>query len=144
MFDLDQAVRRYTRSVSGNWLRRSAQIAELQDHLYCEIEHLIAQGVAPEDAFQQAMSKLGETTALQQEFGKNKRRFSLLGGLLRLAAERIPRVRLEKHRLAMVAALLVAVVPAVMLYQTGTVAQWTLNVFEACCAASVKVIGMFG
>ncbi len=144
MFDLDQAVHRYTSGVSTSWLWRSAQIAELQDHLYCEIEHLIAMGAAPEDAFLQATSKLGATSALQQEFGKNKRRFSVFSALLRSAAERIPRLRSEKYRLAMAAALLLAVIPAAMLYQRGTVARWTLNVFEACCAASVKVIGMFG
>lgn len=144
MFDLDQAVHRYCSSVSTSWFRRSAQIAELEDHLYCEIERLVVGGASPERAFVQATSKLGETAELQREFGKNRRRLSWLSIFRWSGITRIMSLRFEKPRLAMTAFLLFAVVPALMLLQRGTVARWTLNVFEACCAASVRVIGMFG
>jgi hypothetical protein len=144
MFDLDQAVHGYCSSVSTSWFRRSAQIAELEDHLYCEIEQLVIGGASPERAFAQATSKLGETADLQREFGKNRRRFSSVSNFRRFVIARFVSIRFERPRLAMTAFLLFAVVPAVILFQRGTVARWTLNVFEACCAASVKVIGMFG
>lgn len=72
MFDLDRAVATWTESVFADRCVSDARVAELKDHLYCEIERLRAEGHSAEQAFQSAVATLGETTALAAEAAKDR------------------------------------------------------------------------
>lgn len=144
MFDIDSAMRRYSRAVSTRWFRRGVQIDELEDHLHCEIEQLVADGLSLEAAFLEAISRLGAADALRQEFRKNKSCLSMLVAWIRPNRGAAVDNWVASPRLAMAGMLLTAVVSLVFLRPEATTSKWTLFVFDACCAVSVKLIGLFG
>lgn len=72
MFDLDFEVQAWCQSVCSGWWHRDAKIVELADHLYCEIEHLQADGLSEEEAFQRATEKMGNIETLIVEHAKNR------------------------------------------------------------------------
>lgn len=77
--------------------RTASEIAELSDHLYCEIDRARAEGLSDEEAFRAAITRIGSAPQLAQEHAKN--RSALRGTLCRvLAAD----ARLE-HRAPLIA-----------------------------------------
>jgi len=78
MFNLDQAICNWCRSVYPNWWKRDARIAELTDHLYCEVERLCAEGLLEEEAFLVATKRMGNINTLIAEHAKNRSVLSML------------------------------------------------------------------
>ncbi|MEM7518894.1 MAG: hypothetical protein AAF368_18480, partial [Planctomycetota bacterium] len=56
-------------------------MAELYDHVMCEVEELTAQGMCEEQALPLAIAQLGESGALEAEFAKLRgvQRWSVVG-----------------------------------------------------------------
>ncbi|MEZ4726918.1 MAG: permease prefix domain 1-containing protein [Caldilineaceae bacterium] len=77
-FELDKEVQIWCRAVHRFGWNRQARIAELADHLYCEIEQLQAAGLSAEVAFRTATEQLGDVAQLQSEHIKNATLLSLL------------------------------------------------------------------
>jgi len=78
MFNLEQEVDAWSRSVQGNGCGQMERIEELQDHLYCEIGRLQEQGLTEEQAFLKATQRLGEADDLGAEYAKNNSVLSTL------------------------------------------------------------------
>lgn len=78
MFNLDQAVEQWSRSIDLRGCGRQDHLEELQDHLYCEINRLQEQGLSPELAFLKATQQLGNLRDLSAEYAKNKSLLELL------------------------------------------------------------------
>lgn len=76
-FDLEKEVQVWCRAVHRFGWNRQARIAELADHLCCEIERLQATGMSAEAAFRAATEQLGTVAALQSEHMKNATLLSL-------------------------------------------------------------------
>ena len=72
MFDLKQQVRDWCRAAVPETCGDEAQLAELEDHLYCEIERLEGTGLSQSDAFAQATKRMGEARMLTNEYAKNQ------------------------------------------------------------------------
>ncbi len=72
MFILEREVQAWCRSVYPGWRNRDARIAELADHLYCEIERLHADGLSEEEAFIAATGRMGDISLLIEEHAKNR------------------------------------------------------------------------
>ncbi|HET9273191.1 MAG TPA: permease prefix domain 1-containing protein [Methyloceanibacter sp.] len=83
MFDLDKEIANWSAAVHAGRCRSEASVAELRDHLYCEIERARAEGLTEEQAFSAAVAKLGSAPELAAENAKNR---SLLAAVC--AAER--------------------------------------------------------
>ncbi len=87
MFDLEREVAAWSEAVHAGPCRRAGSVAELADHLYCEIERARAEGLADEQAFAAAVAKLGNGPELAAEHAKNR---SLLASGCALAARYDP------------------------------------------------------
>jgi hypothetical protein len=72
MFDLDREATVWSEAVYANDCRGAASVAELRDHLYCEIDRARAEGLSDEQAFAAAVAKLGPATKLATEHAKNR------------------------------------------------------------------------
>ena len=72
MFDLASAVHQWAAFVLSNDSIKNRNIDELKDHLYCEVEKYITEGMKPEEAFNKAISTIGERSILAIENQKNK------------------------------------------------------------------------
>ena len=83
MFELEKEVGAWSRSVHADGCGRAASLAELSDHLYCEIDRARAEGLSDEQAFAAAVKKLGQGRELAAEHAKNR---SLLGSVCAWAA----------------------------------------------------------
>lgn len=83
MFDLEKEIAAWSAKVHQGRCRPEAEIAELQDHLHCEIERGRTRGLTEEAAFRAALVRLGEAPALAAEHAKNR---SLLAAGCALAA----------------------------------------------------------
>jgi hypothetical protein len=85
MFDLDREVATWSATVHAERCRSAAGegMAELQDHLYCEIDRGRAAGLSDEEAFRAAIARLGTASALTAENAKNR---SALGTVCRVAS----------------------------------------------------------
>ena len=70
-FDLEQEVQAWCRTVHPYGWNRRARVAELADHLYCELERQQAAGLSEEAAFRAATEQLGDVGTLQAEHTKN-------------------------------------------------------------------------
>lgn len=77
MFDLDKEVAAWS-STMAQRCGREADIAELEDHLRSAFEHLSAEGVPPERAFELAVSRMGSVADIDAEYEKNRSLFSKL------------------------------------------------------------------
>ncbi len=84
MFNLDREVAAWAAAVHAQRCQPAASLAELSDHLYCEIERARAEGQSDEEAFHRATERLGSTTALAAEHEKNR---SALGTACQIAAK---------------------------------------------------------
>ena len=71
MFQLEEAIVGWRRSLRRRGRIRKARIAELEDHLRCEIEERLANGQSAEDAFQDASRQLGDTRQLAKAYAVN-------------------------------------------------------------------------
>lgn len=107
MFDLDREVNAWSSAVNAERCQASGGIAELTDHLYCEIELGRAAGLSDEEAFRQATAKLGAAPELAAEHVKNR---SALGAACQVAAKLDdPRLTGRDRRLMIVHGLIWAV-----------------------------------
>lgn len=70
MFQLEPQIRAWRQSLQARGLRDRERIDELEDHLYCEIERLLDQGLSEEGAFRAAIQQVGEAEALSTEYQK--------------------------------------------------------------------------
>lgn len=97
MFELDRAARAWCRAIHTNWWKRKERIAELEDHLYCEIEQLQEEGLSEEQAFLAATKRLGKAEELMKEHSKNNNFFFILW----MQAKGVAGSRLNKLRHSM-------------------------------------------
>ncbi len=84
MFDLDHEVAAWSATVHAGRCQPSASLAELSDHLYCEIDRARAEGHTDQEAFRIATTRLGSTPELNAEYAKNR---SALGTVCQIAAK---------------------------------------------------------
>jgi hypothetical protein len=71
MFNLDQEVRAWTEAAYAKRCGRQGSIAELTDHLYCEIDRARATGLSDTQAFAAAVAKMGPPAEFAAEEQKN-------------------------------------------------------------------------
>jgi hypothetical protein len=84
MFDLDHEVTAWSAAAYAERCQPAASVAELSDHLYCEIDHGRAAGLSDEEAFRTAIARLGPASELTAENAKNR---SALGAVCQVAAK---------------------------------------------------------
>jgi hypothetical protein len=84
MFDLDREVATWSASVYTRRCHPTAGVAELTDHLYCEIERARSEGQSDEEAFRTATARLGSLSELAAEHEKNR---SALGTACQVVAK---------------------------------------------------------
>jgi hypothetical protein len=70
MFDLDHEILEWRQKLAAAGLRRHEQIDELEDHLRNDIEDQLRSGVGVREAFETAVKRVGEVSALRVEFEK--------------------------------------------------------------------------
>lgn len=77
MFDLDSAVAGFLGELTNKRLVNRDARDELESHLWDEMDHQMAYGLSPEEAFQRAITSLGDGATLLAEFsvlhGKSRR-----------------------------------------------------------------------
>lgn len=78
MFDLNNAVDEWSRSFAGTACGRTDRVEELKDHLFCEIEQNVREGLNEESAFLAATRRFGISEEIKSEFGKGKSIASIL------------------------------------------------------------------
>ena len=76
MFNLETAVDEWCQGIGNSQGESSELKEELKDHLYCEIEALLEEGLSDQQAFSLATKKLGQPDALLDEYSKNRNIFS--------------------------------------------------------------------
>lgn len=69
MFDLEKAVKSWRESLCRAMPERSDAVDELESHLRDQTDQLISAGHSPEQAWEIALSRLGETSKLAEQFG---------------------------------------------------------------------------
>ncbi|HTQ81171.1 MAG TPA: hypothetical protein VMM92_14325 [Thermoanaerobaculia bacterium] len=72
MFDLEKEVAAWSEAVHAGRCGHAGEVAELSDHLYCEIDRARATGLSDEQAFAAAVAKLGSRPELAAEHAKNR------------------------------------------------------------------------
>jgi len=72
MFDLQREVSAWCRSILPEGCDNREQLAELEDHLMCEIERLEKTGLPQQEAFEQATRRMGEARMIMTEYSKNQ------------------------------------------------------------------------
>jgi hypothetical protein len=75
MFDLNREVEAWSAAVYAERCQPAASVAELSDHLYCEIDLGRAAGLSDEEAFRTAVARLGSVSELSAENAKNRSAF---------------------------------------------------------------------
>ncbi|MCU1229931.1 MAG: hypothetical protein JWO97_2815 [Acidobacteria bacterium] len=84
MFDLNREVETWSAAVYAERCQPAASVAELSDHLYCEIDLARAAGLSDEEAFRAAVARLGSVSELSAENAKNR---SAVGAACAVAAK---------------------------------------------------------
>jgi len=82
MFDLDKEIDAWCRSVLSNGWKRASSNTELKDHLYCEVERLLEEGLSEKQAFLAATERIGNVEDLRIEHAKNRSLSSTFSDLL--------------------------------------------------------------
>jgi hypothetical protein len=82
MFDLDKEIDAWCRSVRSNGWKRASRNAELKDHLYCEVERLLEEGLSEKQAFLAATERMGNVEDLRLEYSKNRNLVSTFSDFL--------------------------------------------------------------
>lgn len=77
-FNLEHEIQAWCKTIHADWFTRDAKVEELKDHLCCEIERLMNEGLSDLEAFQTATQKLGTIHELRKEHSKNLNLFSIL------------------------------------------------------------------
>ena len=72
MFDLEKEIAAWSEGVQADRCRQAQSVAEISDHLYCEIERGRAAGLSDQQAFAAAVAKLGPGPELSAEHAKNR------------------------------------------------------------------------
>lgn len=72
MFDLEREVAAWSAALHADRCGSAAALAEVVDHLYCEIDRARTEGLSDEQAFRVAVSRLGARTELVAEAAKNR------------------------------------------------------------------------
>ncbi len=72
MFDLEREVAAWSATVYAGRCRRAESVAELSDHLWCEIDRGRAAGMSDPAAFAAAVAKVGEASALAAEVARSR------------------------------------------------------------------------
>ena len=72
MFELDREVRAWSEAVHADRCRNAASVAELSDHLHCEIDRARAEGLSDERAFAAAVARIGPASKLAAEHAKDR------------------------------------------------------------------------
>ena len=72
MFDLEKEVAAWSQAVHADRCRNAGRVAELTDHLHCEIDRARAEGVSDERAFAAAVARLGQGQELAAEHAKDR------------------------------------------------------------------------
>jgi hypothetical protein len=130
MFDLDQEVAAWSAKVHAERCQPAAGVAELTDHLYCEIDRGRAAGLSDEAAFYAAIARLGSASNLTAEHAKNR---SALGTVCQIAAKLDgPVMSAENRRLLLAhaviwAALMIAVAIVIKRSSMRTEYDWLLT-----------------
>lgn len=78
MFNLELAVHQWCVAVLSEHAINSKKLDELKDHLYCSIEAGVDAGKSEQEAFNDAISGIGEVEILKEEFNKNRGFFEKL------------------------------------------------------------------
>ncbi len=78
MFDLNDAVDSWSKEFAGSTCGRNDRVEELKDHLFCEIEENVKQGLSEESAFLAATRRFGISDDLKAEFRKGRKISSIL------------------------------------------------------------------
>lgn len=103
MIDLQQEVSAWCRSILPEGCDSQEQLAELEDHLMCEIERLEETGLPRQEAFEQATRRMGKASMIMNEYSKNQSFVARLCALDRKlsGAERLtdPKLRKTARRL---------------------------------------------
>lgn len=80
MFNLEQSIDAWCKAVGKNRCGQKGNLDELKDHLFCQVEALMAQSgaeqMSEESAFYCAIEQLGETDELAGEYAKNRSAWS--------------------------------------------------------------------
>ncbi len=72
MFDLENEVDRWSREFAGTACGRTDRVEELKDHILCEIEKNVKEGLSEESAFLAATRRFGISEDLKAEFRKGR------------------------------------------------------------------------
>jgi hypothetical protein len=72
VFDLEREVAAWSSAVHEGRCRTASEVAELSDHLYCEIDRARAEGLSDEEAFRTAIARMGSAPQLAEEHAKNR------------------------------------------------------------------------
>jgi Cytochrome C assembly protein len=70
MFDLEQQIQAWRRSLPGTFDKQPEVVEELECHLRDEVQRLVLSGQAPERAWETALQRLGSPQQLAAEFNK--------------------------------------------------------------------------
>ncbi len=90
MFELDRAIADWSADAQPEGCRNPARMAELEDHLRCEIERGREAGLSDEAAFHAAVRRVGTARALAAEHRRARGPWARACAAL-MAAERAPR-----------------------------------------------------
>ena len=74
MADLEKAIKKWRKSLNQNEALEDGAKEELENHLRDKVEYLMNQGCTEEEAFQEAVQKLGTTDTLGAEYYKSTTR----------------------------------------------------------------------
>src|SRR5664279_1966382 len=75
MFDLEQAVTGWRRQMLAAGIKTPVPLEELEIHLREEIEQQMESGLNEQKAFEIAVQRIGQASALKSEFKKSERTF---------------------------------------------------------------------
>ena len=78
MFDLDKSVDEWSREFVGPGCGLTDRVEELKDHIYCEIEKNMEEGLPAESAFWAATRRFGISEELRAEFRSGRSMWSIL------------------------------------------------------------------
>jgi hypothetical protein len=74
VFNLEKSIKQWRKSLNKNEALEDGYKEELECHLRDKIEHLMSLGASEEEAFQEALGKMGETSHIGGEFHKTNTR----------------------------------------------------------------------
>jgi hypothetical protein len=73
MFDLEKAIRNWRQQMAAGGVNKGEALDELESHLRDDVQQQIRIGLAPEQAFETAVDRMGGARALKSEFAKISR-----------------------------------------------------------------------